>query len=758
MEAGYKLKINLDRLLQPACEATSILLFSLWILILSLDARIDLPTFHLDGAFQTASGLYRLDSYQFPGKDFHPYLGIGPLFSLYPAFKIAGGDLAASVFSAQLMTMVFGWISASTIWHLCSRSKRFSSSFVMGAVILFLAAHIPTFLATTNPFTFFFEPGNSLRPIRASIPYLAALIFLITIHGKKSTYLRVILAGSIAGFTLLWSNDFAIPTGLLFGALFTFFLRVEDKTLWISKTFLFIITAIATWVIAITFATAGEPLQFLEYNFIDVAGDQWWYFAPYIEQTRVFSPTQLHRILSNENYFPLVVLAIYIAAAVKTKRIEDVLAIWIGIVLFSGGTLASIGGHIGGYYGGFFAWGLLVIISLPFRLRYHNSFRPETRFHQPALRLQHAMTFGVATMLLLGMSSSWVKFHANKTSARNDEKKFYVPELGGFLPSTWREYIELARENREHRVTEEYWGIWSAINRKFPKWPVDSVIHALGRVRLSAAKNLDDSDVIITSRFSKSAGWQSWSLSHNFWFYDGLINNWQQIALSPATVVWKKVSMTRTHKNVLCEISNDRRRFSIANDSPGFFRVSMRYHFIRSGRQLIMMRNNISYGGDESGYISLDPDSTTATFPILLEAGSSGVYDARTVGGLISNFEIESCKVEQINFANSEILHDYREKQIQADAGDHFYITDRNWIKGISRHFAGFFLPNTPKYAESYYPGSFVLFPNGDIREVISIKRSEDYLNISVTGSILDSEKVGLPSNFKPSTSPAYLD
>src|SRR3954451_22069902 len=43
-----------------------------------------LPTMHLDGSFQTASGLFRLESGQWPGKDFFPYLGIGPVMALFP--------------------------------------------------------------------------------------------------------------------------------------------------------------------------------------------------------------------------------------------------------------------------------------------------------------------------------------------------------------------------------------------------------------------------------------------------------------------------------------------------------------------------------------------------------------------------------------------------------------------------------------------------------------------------------------------------
>lgn len=73
---------------------------------LSAQFSIDIPTKHLDGAFQTASGLFRLAAGQWPGEDFLPYLGLGPLFVLYPFFLLAGGDVAASEFAAWFTTLL----------------------------------------------------------------------------------------------------------------------------------------------------------------------------------------------------------------------------------------------------------------------------------------------------------------------------------------------------------------------------------------------------------------------------------------------------------------------------------------------------------------------------------------------------------------------------------------------------------------------------------------------------------------------------
>src|SRR3712207_3753669 len=58
----------------------------------------EVPTFHMDGAFQTASGLYRLADGQWPGRGFFPYLGIAPVPVLYPGFALPGGAPPATRF------------------------------------------------------------------------------------------------------------------------------------------------------------------------------------------------------------------------------------------------------------------------------------------------------------------------------------------------------------------------------------------------------------------------------------------------------------------------------------------------------------------------------------------------------------------------------------------------------------------------------------------------------------------------------------
>ena len=76
------------------------------------------PTSHMDGAFQTSSALFRLLSSDKIGEDFFFYLGIGPLYTLYPFFKLMGGALSSSVFISFLITKVIYLLSISILTKL----------------------------------------------------------------------------------------------------------------------------------------------------------------------------------------------------------------------------------------------------------------------------------------------------------------------------------------------------------------------------------------------------------------------------------------------------------------------------------------------------------------------------------------------------------------------------------------------------------------------------------------------------------------
>jgi hypothetical protein len=468
----------------------------------------------------------------------------------------------------------------------------------------------------------------------------------------------------------------------------------------------------------------------LKYNFLDVAQDQWWYFGPYGSNSRIFEISHFSRIFSREIFLTILVFIAVLLLAVKNKRIEYFLVAAIGLTLFAGGSLASVGGHLGTYFVGFIFWGVITSIMLLLNAFSHS--KPFTIFRSSLWLIPVLLVFfGISWFGMSGYNKKLVFTQA-------DQSKFYVHELGGFLDSNYRDYIDYARQHRELVAVEDYWGLWNSLNRSFPPWPIDSVIHALGRVRETSKKALENADLIVTTRYSMSPSWVSWNLSQNFWFYDELIVQWEPKFVSPTTVVWKRLDKRREVETVKCSVSTDGQSITLEPGSPGFYRVMLSYVSSggRGGRYLLMFKNNISYGGDANGFVSVQPGAKDVSFPALIHQGGNNKFHFRTVGdGVVS---ITYCVAEKILYENENLFYTRM-----------FFLTDRNWDKGIARRWPGFFTHNTKDNRSSFRFGKQVIFPNGDKRIIASVSENGPYLNVWVNGDILNPISVGYPDKFK---------
>lgn len=723
--------------------------FIIWVYFYSLSNSVDLPTFHLDGAFQTASGLFRLDSGQFPGKNFFPYLGVGPVFILYPMFKAFGANLGASVFSAHFVTLVLGGFSASVLWHLIFRQKSFLTSIAAGSA-LFIAPLVINglFHLSLSPplgfaydIGFAYDPGNSLRPIRSVAPYLMVAIYFLVLVRINSAQLRYSIAGVVTGIILLWSNDFAIPSAGMF-ALFVLWKAHVESELTYKHAFLYFLFMVLSLAIFLALVTIGHPLEFLKYNFLDVAKDQWWYFGPYDERSRIFGLDQVGRLFDHGNIAVLFIVAFLFFYGVMAKSSEYVLVAWIGLVLFLGGSLASIGGHVGGYFGGFHFLGGAVTVIIGLKILYVGL---EKLFFKKLIFvvvLRRLITLIVLVALLAAAISEWGLYNRNVYDAKNDHGRFYVPELGGYLKTSWKTYVDIIRREHSDRVLEEYWGIWSAFRHIDSAWPVDSVISALGGMRSIAKGKIPDADIVITTRYPTSSIWQPWSLTQNYWFYETLLRNWSPSASSPTTIVWRKSEHARQFKDVDCSVGTMKQSLVLQSQEPGFFEVEINYEFNGSYRHLLMVESNISTAANSGGYVSVDPNARSVKLPVYVKKAGATILKIRVIGNADYDLNITSCSAKSIPKISDDVLH------VPPSFDEYFYLTDSNWIHGIARRWAGFFVPNQQKFVDEYKAGRFVKFADGHSREIIRTVPSELYLNIYLNGEPLDPERVGLPARF----------
>ncbi len=624
--------------------------FVAFLVISALRKGIDMPFFVVDGAFQTASSLYRLDEGYLPGRDFFPYLGIGPVTAIYPFFSVFGGHLAASQAASYLTTWLCGAFSFAVIIKLFFPDVRIQHAVFSGisVAVAFLVAEKN--IEMPRMMTLYLEPGHSLLPIRSFAPYLMAASVLIAVKLTENDYWRAVVLGFSAGVLLNWSNDYAVVTVFLF-SLLSVYLLWSWKEIWrLGPILTYAAVTLFVFGLTLTLATGGYPLKFILTNLKAVPADQWWYFAPYQEGQRVFKASHLFRLTSGLNLVAAIILVYLFVTAYRTRSIERITLFVLGVSLSMGGTLPAVIGHISAHY--FQPIGYFTVLCI-------------ACIHVPVLRERIvAMGYGFPTLSLKGLcgtvllSACFVFYSATKydrdwTIANDDENRIFVAELGGFLPKDWSEYVAYARASAGEETIEEYWGIWSAINREFGPWKVDSVIHALGDLRGQSLVALDSVDRVVTTRRDYNPRWQPWSVSQNFWFYGVLFESWEPEEVTATTVIWRKLDRPRFKQEVACTVSTDGQGFSVNQSTPGLYSVNVEYEPV-DGRHLVFVRNNIS--PISGGYVSVDPTATEAEFPVVLSSYGPELFDLYTVGQTSGQPRLSSCTAHTITLREYQVI------------------------------------------------------------------------------------------------------
>lgn len=719
-----------------------------WALLEALSTAVDLPTQHLDGAFQTASGLYRLHAGQWPGRDFFPYLGIGPLFTLWPTFAAGGADLAASVVAAHWTTQLAGIGAVALIWQLLMRPPAPGTSLSAG-VLLFIGPQVlAPALGLSLPawFDWALTPGNSLRPLRAALPYMLAGGFLAVgrFGGPGRAALRSVLWGLLAGAGLLWSNDFALVSVALFAAPIAVACW-HDRDRGVRRLGLYVGTALLSGLLLLWLATRGHALALLRYNMVDVAGDQWWMFAPYEPSARVFGVADLPRLLSPATLAALALVAALAAVARWRRSTALALLAFIGAALFAGGAVASVGGHLGDYFGGLHYWAAMTLLVGALRGLQHVG-RPlvlQLAPPVPALLVAAACAVSVAAAMMAGHG------HARRLeAARQDPARFFVPELGGYLGIAWRDEVTWVRRNDAARVIEEYWGLWSALRRSASGWPVDAVIHALGSTRVVATQAMQQADAIVSTRHATSSVWQPWSLSQNYWFHQELLDHWMPERLTPTTIVWRRRDRRLPPEPVRCApASSGAPGVIVQIDVPGLHELRVRYRLGGGGRALLLVQNRLSTATD--GWVSVDPRAGRAVLPMAATTVGRLTLPLRLLGRPTAALQVLGCEARRMPPAIDEAV------RLPAEGDDPFYLSDQNWDRGVARHWPGFFVPNTPAYATRFSVGREVVFANGEQRRIERTVAHGAYLHVVVDGGPLRASETGVPSRFSVRGSPA---
>jgi hypothetical protein len=391
---------------------------------------------------------------------------------------------------------------------------------------------------------------------------------------------------------------------------------IRSKEFTVKNAFLFFSGTLGSFVILIFLVTGFHPFELLRFNFLDVTRDQWWYFGYYSERSRVFSFLDLYKIVDRDVLIALVAFCLTFFLSIRKKSFRLAMVAWIGGVLFFGGLLPSVGGHIADYFNPFIVWSRFVLIFLLLMGSYQILIR---YFKSPVEKIVAFKRRYWSKAALIGSSAFFLAYGTNfvfdQINLSENDEYIHVTELGGYLSYDWSPYVAQVRANKDKIVYEEYWGIWSAITRKFNKWKVDSIIHALGSVREKAIADLEEAEIMITTRYDMSNIWTKWNHTQNYWFYEPVITRAEIMLKGPNTVVWDTGPVKRELPLVEHYVAKDKEGIVIPEAQRGFYEVTIFYETDQNRRALYFFDNEYAFAAHMDGGISLNPYSGKAKFP-----------------------------------------------------------------------------------------------------------------------------------------------
>ncbi|MEM7702174.1 MAG: hypothetical protein AAF251_09595 [Pseudomonadota bacterium] len=525
----------------------------------------------IDGAMQTWFALQGFASGEALGSAFQSYLGITMMLALLPVFFAFGQTLLASTFAAYAGVIAGAFAGAYAIaWFLRVIPKSLRTWAAILIVFAFYYVGRVPFDLVGYPYAPTFDPGVSLRPFRGSLAFLTLPLFIIGLRGILRTHSAKngIVLGAVAGAGLLWSNDAGIPLVIAMGL--ALIAALFPRWGLLSRSLgAFALGAFASSAALVLIVTHGDPSGWLQYNFVDVSGDQFWYFGPWSRESRILSPLDLPNILTSGE--PLRILSLLLLAAsvisVLVRRlrgrgspVRDAGFVLVGASLVGTALIPQIGGHIGAEYNAItFVLGFCAPLIV-FQRAVLRWVKPLVRQIAPG-GLSYAALAAAAVMLLVDAS-------ATVSVARATDRSVYSQELGFYVTPAFKADIEamqrLSQALTDKAVPEDrqllsvYTSALDVAAGTRSPAPVGSLIHALGAknreyfTRLVAEQKV----AAVTTIAPDYSGWEGWNLRANWPFFKALRENYTPIARNDQHVLWVR-SGGSARRDAQCEVAQN---------------------------------------------------------------------------------------------------------------------------------------------------------------------------------------------------------
>jgi hypothetical protein len=545
------------------------LLFAVLICLRGVSLLFDHSLNSIDGAMQTWFALDNFADGAKLGEAFQSYLGITMILALLPMFMAFGETLWASTFAAYVMVLAGSIVAAyAIVWMLRPVPRKQRWMFAILLLFIFYYAGSAVVSLTGLPYPATFDPGVSLRPLRGALAFLVLPVFVWALRRilEKETSVPALWFGLVAGVGLLWSNDAGIPLVVASGIGLTIAL-LQRLGLLLKALLAFALGVLASAFSMAMLVTHADPSGWLRYNFIDVAGDQFWYFGPWDRESRILGIADLPQIfLQGEllSTLSLIVLtACVIIATIRRARgqgtpIRTSAFVFVGASVFGTALIPQIGGHIGSEYN---AMTFVLGMCAPLIMFQGNLFTlAKPMLRRPSPRVV-PVTAGLAAITIIALETVGLVTTVQQTdrTVYSEELGFYVsPEMSEDLAAMKR--LSEAMEERgfaeDRRILSVYTSALDiAAGTKSPA-PVGSLIHALGESnRIAFNELLFNKTVAVTTIAPDYTGWSEWNTRANWPFFRHLRDLYRPVARNDQHVLWIRADFAGRPPEAQCEVA-----------------------------------------------------------------------------------------------------------------------------------------------------------------------------------------------------------
>lgn len=507
----------------------------------------------IDGAMQTWFAAGHFAAGDQLGSTFQSYLGVTMVLALVPVFVAFGKTLFASTLAANVWVVVGTFAAACGIaWLLRPVLPR--ARWQVAVLLIFGFYYAARFVAEAAglPYPATFDPGVSLRPLRGALPFLVLPVFVWALRRVLRDGRGLVGGGGlglVTGAALLWSNDAGIP--LVLAAVLGLGIALFRRPGLLARVLAAFGLGAAVSASAILMAvTHGAPGGWLTYNFRDVAGDQFWFFAPWDRSTRILGIADLANILRHGDLlssFSLMLLIVCVLWAMARRLrgrgapVRMSAFIFVGASVIGTALLPQIGGHVGAEYNAItFMIGACAPLIVAQGLL--------LRWTKPIIRkLRLAPLVLIAALVALGVEA------AHFVQVRGDtDRTIYDPALGFYVTPRYATDLAVMRKlsaawqaqgiPADRRLLSVYTSTLDiAAGTKSPA-PVGSLIHALGPDNRAAFTALvaERKVAAVTTIAPDYSGWEGWILRANWPFFRALHQGYRPIARNDQHVLWTR--------------------------------------------------------------------------------------------------------------------------------------------------------------------------------------------------------------------------